>query len=148
MKERCEEYQVLISGYLDGELDKDGERRLEAHIQQCSVCRREYSAMKRLVIGTAAAFFVDPPPEEVWDTFLDRVYNRLERKFGWVVFILGAVALTVFGLILFITEPWGSALIKLLIAAPVIGLVILFISVLRQRLSVAKTDRYSRDVQR
>ncbi len=102
--------------------------------------------MKRLVVGTAAALAPDDPPEEVWDTFLDRVYNRLERKTGWVVFVVGALALTVFGIVLFVTQPWASALTKLLLAVPVVGLAILFVSVLRQRLEVAKTDRYTKEV--
>ncbi len=148
MAELSEEQQILISGYLDGELDVDARRRLEALLARDPVFRREFDAMKTLVVGTTEALRLDDPPEEVWDTFLDGVYNRLERKTGWVVFIAGLVALVLYGIYAFIVYDWGPALVKLGIAAGVMGLVLLFISVLRQRLEVAKTDRYSREVQR
>ncbi len=103
--------------------------------------------MKTLVAATDE-LGIEPPPEEVWDTFLEGVYNRAERQTGWFVFIVGAVALAAFGVYLFVVEPWASAALKLLIATPIVGLLIVFISVLRQRLFVAKTDRYSREIKR
>lgn len=103
--------------------------------------------MRRLV-GAVSGLRVDSPPDEVWDTFLQGVYNRVERRTGWTIFILGAIALTLFGIYQFVVEPWGSALIKVLIAIPVVGLIIVFVSILRERLFVMKTDRYSREVQR
>ncbi len=113
-----------------------------------AVFRREVESMKALTLGTAAALCAEAPPAEVWDTYLDSVYNRLERRTGWLVFIAGVVLLSVYGLVLFVAVPWANPLTKLLISVPVIGLFILFVSVLRQRLAVAKTDRYSKEVQR
>lgn len=146
--ETCAVYQEWISGYLDGELDAESRRELESHILGCAVCRREYESMKRLVIGTSAAFAIEDPPGEVWDTFLDGVYNRLERKTGWVILLSGTAVLLLYAIFLFFTEPWGSMISKILVAAPVVGLIMLFISVLRQRLRTAKTDRYSKEVYR
>jgi hypothetical protein len=91
---------------------------------------------------------ISQPPDEVWDTFRDSVYNRMERKTGWVFFIIGAIALTSFGVYCFIMEPWTTALRKTLIAVPVMGLLVLFVSVLRQRLFVYRTDRYSQEIKR
>jgi len=147
MAEECESFRLLMSGCLDGELTADDRGRLEGHLASCGVCREEFGRMKRLVEATSG-LRVDEPPEEVWETFMDGVYNRMERQTGWIVFIVGAAALAVFGIYLFLVEPWGSALVKLLIATPVVGLAVVFISVLRERLSVAKTDRYSKEVER
>ena len=144
----CDKYREQISAYLDGELDAEGRGQLEPHVLGCAACRREYETMKRLVIGTTAALAVEEPSDEIWDDFLDGVYNRLERKSGWIILIVGVVALAIFGAYHFVTEPWGSALEKVLFAAPVVGLVVLFVSVLRQRLVAARTDRYSREVYR
>ena len=146
MKMSCEEYQILITGYIDGELGEEELRRLEEHVEGCSACERELGHVQRLAVGTAASCVIHEPPEEVWDTFLDDVYNRAERKTGWVLVILGTIALTAFGLTLFIQADDISLLTKLLLSVPVIGLVVLFISVLRQRMSVASTDRYSKEV--
>lgn len=144
----CEEYQILISGFLDGELDNDSKKKLEDHTKTCSKCSNELNAMRSLITGTAAALRVEEPPQEAWDNFLDNIYNRLERKTGWLVFLIGAIMLSCYGLTLYIVEPWGSYALKFLLALPFIGLGILFVSVLRQRLKIAKTDRYSREVHR
>ena len=141
------ESEALISGYLDDELSPEERAAVERRLAESESFREEYEKMKRLV-EAAGDLGVDRPPEEVWDTFLDGVYNRAERQTGWLIFIAGAALLACVGVYLFVTEPWGSALIKFLVASPVVGLVVLFISVLRQRLFMAKTDRYSREVRR
>jgi len=110
--------------------------------------QRELDTMRMLFCGTSAAFGAEDLPEEQWDAFLENVYNRLERKTGWVVFVFGVLALTLFGSYVFVMEPWTSALVKLLLATPVVGFAILFVSVLRQRLENLKTDRYSREIHR
>lgn len=146
---QCEEqYRVLISGYLDGELAPAEQAELEAHLETCPDCRRELEVMRRLFRGTSSAFAASDIPDETWDRFLDAVYNRIERRTGWIVLILGAVCLALFGVYVFVMEPWTSALLKTLLAAPVAGLAILFISVLRQRLASIKTDRYTKEVHR
>ncbi len=100
------------------------------------------------LVSASDTLRVEAPPEEVWDTFMEGVYNRMERQTGWIVFVCGLAVLTLFGIYQFVVNPWGPALVKLMVAAPVVGLGVLFVSVLRQRLFVAKTDRYSREVQR
>lgn len=145
MNETCNELQPLMSGYLDGELDTSDRQRLEAHLAECGACREEFEKMKSLVSAASTIRFEDPP-DEVWDTFLDNVYNRAERRFGWLLLIVGTALLTLFGAYLYVTEPWGPALEKFLVGAPIIGLCVLFVSVLRQRLLAMKTDRYSRDI--
>lgn len=148
MSRSDEEYRVLISGYLDNELEPELRVELENHLEECPRCQRELDSMRRLFWGTSAAFAAGSLPQETWDEFLDNVYNRLERKTGWVVFVFGALALALFGGYVFVMEPWTSALIKVLVAAPVAGLAILFVSVLRQRLENLKTDRYSKEIHR
>ncbi len=148
MDKTVEEQEALISGYIDGELDADEQARLEALCASSPAFKRELESMQHLAIGTDALFHFEDPPDEVWDTFLDNVYNRAERKTGWVIFVLGVVLLTIYGVYLFTMEPWGSALEKMLIAIPSVGLVVLFISVLRNRMETIKTDRYTREVHR
>lgn len=146
---RCEEhYRVLISGMLDGELDAEQQAELDEHLLGCRACQQELDTLRTLFVGTTDAFGGAVVPRETWDHFLDDVYNRLERRTGWAFLIVGILFLTAFGTYTFLMEPWGSALVKTLVATPVIGLLVLFISVLRQRLESAKTDRYSKEVHR
>lgn len=146
MKESCEQYQPLISGLLDGELGGEDRSRVEAHLIDCDACNREWAMMRRLAVGTSAAFAAPSVPDEVWDGFAEGVYARMERRAGWLLLLAGAIALAAYGAFFFFTEPWTGAMAKVLIAAPVAGLFVLFVSVLRQRLRRARTDRYSREV--
>jgi anti-sigma factor RsiW len=145
MMDTCQDFELLISGLLDNELKGADRARLMAHLETCAACREEFDKMKRLV--SAASNLTAPPlPEEVWNAFLEGVYNRLERRTGWTVLIVGLAILVGFGAYQFIVQPWGSVLEKVLVAMPVIGVSILFDSVLRERLAAAQHDRYSREV--
>lgn len=148
MNPDCSKYEVLISGYLDGELSPEELAHIEAHLAECPACRHEFAVMKSLTAGTTAALNGEDLPVEIWDGFLDTVYNRLERKTGWIILILGMIALCAYGIVLFFTEDEISLLAKGLITAPIAGGIVLFLSVLRQRIRAAKTDRYSKEVQR
>jgi ferric-dicitrate binding protein FerR (iron transport regulator) len=140
-----EELEALISGYLDGELSPEQARELEDRLERSPEFRAEFDRMRRLVQATSGLRFEDPP-DEVWDHFLDNVYNRLERRMGWLVFVMGTLVLVGYALYHYLVDSWASPLIKVIVAAPLIGLTILLISVWRQRLSIAKEDRYSRDI--
>ena len=142
-----EDIQILMSGYLDNQLTDDERLRLNAYLAESPEAQRELNRMQNL-LAAASSLAVRQPPDDVWDTFLDNVYNRVERRTGWIVFTFGALILAAFGLYHFVMDPWTSALGKTLVATPAVGLGIVFISVLRQRIFVAKTDRYSRDVKR
>lgn len=148
MSKACDEYEVLISGFLDDELDPAQQRVLHEHVQSCSCCRRELDSMKRLVRCTGETFRAAEPPPVLWDDFLEGIYNRIERRTGWLLLNIGLVALAIYGAILFVSEPWATPLVKLLMIVPSAGLILLFVSVLRQRLRAARNDRYSREVHR
>lgn len=151
MKYACDEMAAMLSGYVDGELSDADRGRVEAHVGSCNDCRRELEDMRGLANVTAQAVSrlqAPPPADEVWDTFLDNVYNRIERRTGWIVFVFGVAALSLFGLYHFVVDPWASPTIKTMVALPGAGMLVLFGSVLRQRMVIARTDRYSRDIRR
>ncbi len=147
MKRECESMQAQLSGYVDHELSVSEREELEKHLETCAECRDELRQLT-LVSQAASRLSVKAVPDEVWDTFLDGVYNRLERRTGWVLFWAGLAAVALFGLYHFAVDSWASPSQKLLVALPLAGLFVLFVSVLRQRLFVARTDRYSRGVKR
>ena len=140
-----EELEALISGYLDGELSPEQAAEFEARLESSPGFREEFERMRSLVHATSNLRF-ENPPEEVWDHFLDNVYNRVERRLGWLILIMGVLALSGYGLYHYFIDAWATPYIKILVAAPMSGLAILLISVWRQRLAVAREDRYSRDI--
>ena len=53
----------------------------------------------------ASSLRVEPPPEDVWDTFLDSVYNRMERRTGWIFFVLGVIVMVAVVAFMFVSDP-------------------------------------------
>ena len=95
--------------------------------------------------------FREPSDAEL-DRYWSNVYNRLERGLGWILFSLGAILLLCWGAFAAIEEmiqdPNVSMVIKIGVVALVAGLVVLFVSIARERLTMRKTDKYSREVER
>lgn len=61
MNDACRDYDLLLSGLLDGELSAGDRARLEDHIAGCARCRKEFESLRRLGVGTTAALAVPPP---------------------------------------------------------------------------------------
>lgn len=146
MRDKEEEFEVLLSGYLDGELDAEQRQRFEVMLCECPERRQELASMQQLVEGTTAVFAGVRLPDAAWDNFLNDVYNRMERRAGWVLLLVGLAGVAVFAFLEFIFEPWASAAIKVVASVPIMGIIVLFISVLRHRMHTLKTDRYEREV--
>jgi len=145
MQRSCNEIDSLLSGYIDDELDAETRAHVEAHIEECSVCRAELERYRRMTEVADTMRFREPA-EDVWKTYWQGVYNRLERGTGWVIFAVGLVVLVAYGTYEFITDPGVAALVKVLIAIPIVGLAVLFVSVWREKLVVSRTDKY-KDIQ-
>lgn len=135
----------LITYYLDGELDANHRRLVEEHLKECAECRKELEEMSRFeeVMGKMQ---LKRPPEEAWKVYWSSVYNRMERRIGWILFSIGAIIILFFagyhmlrGIIEDVNTP---PLLKIGILAVLAGLVTLFVSVLRERLFVNKRERY------
>lgn len=58
---QCDQERLQI--YLDGELDVEARKAVEAHLGQCRLCRREISRLKLLWLELGPTGEADPPPE-------------------------------------------------------------------------------------
>ena len=69
-----------------------------------------------------------------------------------ILFSIGSIVLLSYGVFKLIEEmfadPSISLIVKVGVVSLVIGLVALFVSLLRERLSIRKTDKYSQEVER
>jgi hypothetical protein len=65
-----------------------------------------------------------------------------------MVFIAGLVVWVAWGVYCFVKDPTMQAVEKVVVAAPIIGILILLISVIRERVYKSKFDKYSREVKR
>ena len=147
----CEDSQYLITGYVDDELSADQQRELEAHLADCPNCRDELAEMKTLKEGLAMMTFKEPGDAEL-ERYWRGIYNRIERGIGWILSSLGAIALLCYGAFTLveevITDPTIAWIVKIGVSALLAGVVVLFVSLLRERLMLRKTDKYSKEVQR
>ena len=147
----CDAFHQMAGAYLDGELSDDDRRRFEDHLAACDACRREVADLKRLTEDLDMIRFKEPGDEEL-ARYWSGVYNRLERGLGWILFSAGAILTLCYGAFKVIEElvrdPAVSVLLKVGVCALIAGLVVLFVSLLRERLVVCKVDRYSKEIER
>ncbi|MBN1420848.1 MAG: zf-HC2 domain-containing protein [Planctomycetes bacterium] len=143
----CEEMKPLLMGYLDGEIDSGDIERVRAHLAGCAACRAELEAFRRLVQETEG-MRIREPGDDVVAAFWRSLYNQIERGTGWVLVIAGALLVLAYGAYELVRAPGMSVILKVGIASAAAGFVILLLSVLRERLKVARVDRYSKEIER
>ena len=146
----CHDFRDLMMGYLDNELSNESRRRFEEHVAGCPECARELKEFKRLKTITDEVTLVEPE-DRLWQDYWNGIYNRIERGVGWIIFSVAAIVLTIYGgfraIEEMIKDPKIEFLFKAGLLALLVGLAILFVSVLRERIYFWRRDRY-KDVRR
>ena len=140
-----EKIKRIIAASLDGELDDEARAMIEKHLASCPECRREYEELIKVeeVLGKMA---LKNPPHEIWDVYWTSVYNRLERRVGWVLLSLGAIILLFFGGYKLVEGIIQDAAIPLLLKAGILafmgGGIVLLVSIIREHFFLRKRERY------
>ncbi len=146
----CEDYKDLMMGYLDEELSTEQIRRFEEHLTTCKQCSSQLQEFRQLKAITDQMTLIEPE-DRLWQQYWDGIYNRTERGIGWIIFSVAAILLTIYGgfkaIEDLITDPTVGLLLKVAMLALLVGLAILFVSVLRERIFFWSKDRY-RNVRR
>lgn len=147
----CDQFKSIMMAYLDGELSPEERSRFERHLADCPRCKRDLSEFTNLKEELAMIRFKEPTDVEL-ARYWRSVYNRLERGIAWILFSLGAIILLCYGAFKLIEEtirdPNIGVLLKVGVVAAVFGGVVLFVSLLRERLTTRKVDKYSKEVER
>jgi len=142
---KTERLQGLMMAAVDEEISAEERAELDAALAADPELRNEWEAFRRLKEMTET-MTPREAPGETWDGYWEGVYRRLERGLGWVLTSIGAIVLLVWGAwtwaqeILADTEIPGF--VRWAILALAAGLVVVFVSVIRERLVVRKTDPY------
>lgn len=142
----CKRYQTEGMKLLDGEMTAEEQRQYEAHVQSCEVCEKELRDMGR-VVGFTNEIRLKKPDEQFWTDYWRSVYKRLERGVGFFLLAAGLVMLTAYGIFRAVVSPDFLTFRGITSAAVVLGLWIVFLSVVRERYHERKNDPY-RGVQR
>jgi anti-sigma factor RsiW len=147
----CEDFRAMITAWVDGELPGERQGLLQEHLAGCEGCRRELAEVRALKEELSMIRFSEPTDAEL-ARYWKSVYNRLERGLAWILLSIGTIVLLCYGgfrlVEHLIRDPQIAWWVKGGVLAVVFGLAILVVSLLRERLAVRRSDKYSREVDR
>lgn len=140
-------FKPLLMGYLDAELGEEEVRRVEHHLEECADCASEVKEFGRLKEVTQNMRLI-APDARYWEEYWSSVYNRLERRVGWILISIGTILLTSYGLYSLVSNVLFHSgipvVVRIGVLALVVGFCTLLVSVLRERIFLAKSDKYER----
>lgn len=146
-KLNCDQSQILMMGLLDNELSGEERSSLMAHVESCNKCLKKYDSFVQLKKDTGE-MKLKKLPEMYWDDYWTHVYNRIERGISWILVSIGAMLLMAYGgyemMHEFYLDTSKPMIIKIGAAILTMGMIILFVSVLREKLMIRKVDKYRR----
>jgi len=132
--------EELLSGYLDDALTQGDDQRVRLHLEDCPNCRAQVEEMSKLREVTMSTRFVEPRDDQ-WDERPRGTASRLSRGVGWLLVVAWLAIVAGFAAWQFATSPEALTL-KTFVFAGVLGVVLLFLSVVIDRVKAMKTDRY------
>jgi hypothetical protein len=142
----CNRYQTDGMRLLDGEMSAAEASAYEDHLRSCDVCHREMKSLGR-VVRFSEELKLRVPDDEFWKGYWESVYRRSERSIGFVLLIGGVLALTGYAIFRVVTSPILLTYEGISIAIILVGLAIIFVSVVRERYHESRNDPY-REVER
>lgn len=146
----CQDHKELMMAYLDNELNAEQREAFERHLASCADCSREMEEFRKLKHLTDDVALVEPE-DRLWQQYWGNVYNRIERGLGWCMFSVAGILLVIYGgfkaIEGIVTDPTVGLLLKCGLLVLIVGLAMLFVSVLRERVYFWSKDRY-KDVRR
>jgi len=141
-KEKC---RLLMMALVDGEFTTEEKIELDTLINRFPDLQKEYKEFLILKEVTQTMKLKEPD-QEIWLTYWQSIYNRIERNFAWLLFGIGAAVLLTYGLYALIINIWEATefplLIKFGIYVVMLGMVLLFISIIREKLFLWRNERY------
>ena len=137
----CERFQAEGMRLLDEELSVEERRQYEEHVKGCDDCRRELKEIGRIVELTND-LKLRAPDEEFWARYWDSLFHRLERGTGFVLMIAGILVVLAYAVYEAVTSPEFLTVKGISVAVILLGLVVVFLSVVRERYHESKSDPY------
>ncbi len=76
---KCDLPRELLSGYLDGELDREQKEEVEQHLRECEECRNEIEELKRLDQQVRTSK-IEEPSREFFFQLNRRIMQQVKKK--------------------------------------------------------------------
>jgi anti-sigma factor RsiW len=113
---KCEHFKDLIlTDYIDGELDKKLATTLEGHLLDCGDCRAFFKEVKSNVVSPLQQAVRQPVPVEMWDTIRQNIEQEHQTASPLAVFFDRLKGLIVFPRMV----PIFASLVLMLLAGSV-----------------------------
>ena len=139
----CEHVGEQLSGFLDGELSQQNSQLISVHLSQCESCSKTYEQLKQIQGAVGETFYPNMEQQKMNAVLQDLTSKRM-FDFAWFAIVSGVLICIVFGVYHFWLDPSISLFEKLAISLIWGGGIGLFLTVLRQRLIISKTDKYNK----
>ncbi len=140
-----ERWHKLLTGYLDDELSEAERAEFEQELQRNPELRDELEQFTKLKRVTDSVKYADLP-DAVWETYWSSLYRKTERGLGWILFSASAAILACYGVIQMLSTLYADSriswIVKIGVTGLLFGLIVLTISVIRERIFAYKNDRY------
>ena len=136
----AKQIEDMLSTYLDGELTQGENQRVRIHLENSADAREEFRQLLALKRVTSELAF-SPPPDDRMDELQNRLSVKAPRQLGWILAVIGSIAWAIYATYLFVTSDmfW---LRKSIIGSIAIGLLLVLVSIARQRMLELPHDRY------
>ena len=146
MNHNCEDTETLLSGYLDGELTQGDRQRVEVIMEDCKDCAQTFEDMKKLRGEIGGIEYEHMTEAERLKAAKDPVAEA-GASIGQILVIGGFIifygSLIYFALKGMLADPDTPLFMKIGLPAILIGMGILFTSVIIDRIKASKTDPYN-----
>ena len=146
----CEDMKFKMMAFLDNELPESEIQLVKKHLEECTECIQKYKSLNKVKEITTEMKF-KKLPEMYWDEYWSHVYNKIERGISWIFISIGVIIILTFAvwnaLLKLLNDSEMSTFLKTGIFIFIIGMVILLVSIIREKLMVKKVDKY-REVDR
>jgi len=137
----CELIRETLSAYLDGELTQQESQKVAVHLRGCPACREIYDDFCKLRAGIRELDFPSPSDEQ-WSSVMGNLAFKTTRGVGWLLWIGGGLILVAYGIYELIRDPTIDAVERIGVLALILGAVLVFLTVLIERMGAIKTDKY------
>lgn len=141
-----ERWKQLLAGYVDNELTTAEKAEFERELSANPELQKELKEFNRLKLVTSQMKYADLP-DEVWEAYWQSVYRKIERGAGWILASVGAIILLVFGVYAAFSklyvDPASPLWLKIGLTLGSIGVIILLVSLVRERFFAYKRERYT-----
>lgn len=137
--------RILLIKALDGELSGEEQRAFTRLLETNQSLQDEWQALKNDKEVTMTMKFKEPSGE-TWDRYWAGVYARMERGLAWLLISIGGAL--VLGVALyqafleFMNDTATPFYLKIALGVLALGCAILVVSVVREKWSLWKTDKY------